>query len=147
ALPVMYRGFKLQMRKLDLAAVWPVPLMHPKARGPAKSRIKVEALIPQGSGTGDLRGRAPEEYRRKRHGAAAPGSVRPSCRRRPRRHRCRYRLGFAETGSAVQAAARSCLLVMATFVTHRVWMGPVRRSDRQMSTWWSARAQVPLQSL
>src|SRR5262249_4211625 len=55
----------LQMRKLDLAAVWPVPLMHPKARGPAKSRIKVEALIPQGSGTGDLRGRAPEEYCRK----------------------------------------------------------------------------------
>jgi hypothetical protein len=39
--------------------------MHPEARDPAKSWIEVETLIPQGSGTGDLRGRAPEKYRRK----------------------------------------------------------------------------------
>src|SRR5262249_47289464 len=63
ALPVMDRGFKLQMRKLDLATIWPMPLMNPEARDPAKSRIKVEALIPQGSGNGDLGGCAPEEYR------------------------------------------------------------------------------------
>ena len=64
-LPVVDGGVKLQMRKLDLTTVCPVPLMLPEARDPAKSRIKVEALIPQGSGTGDLRGRAPEKYCRK----------------------------------------------------------------------------------
>ena len=64
-LPVKYGGFKLQMREFDFATVWPLLLVHPEAQDPAKSRIKVEALIPQGSRTGDLRGRAPDEDRRK----------------------------------------------------------------------------------
>src|SRR5215467_10331185 len=69
-LPVMHGGFELQMRKLDLAAIWPAPLMHSVMRSATSPRIKTEALIPQCSRVGDLRCRAPEEYRREVRNAA-----------------------------------------------------------------------------
>src|SRR5208282_5171558 len=46
ALPVMNGGFELQMRKLDLAAIWPAPLVHPEVRDTPEPRIEVQALIP-----------------------------------------------------------------------------------------------------
>jgi hypothetical protein len=63
ALPVVDRGVKLQVRKLDLAAAWPAPLAPSEMRGAAKPRIEVQALVPQRPGIGDLRRRAPEEDR------------------------------------------------------------------------------------
>src|SRR5215467_7046693 len=60
-LPVINRGFELQMGKLDLAAVPPAPLTQPHLRGAAKSRIKIQALIPERSGVGDLRHCGSEE--------------------------------------------------------------------------------------
>ena len=64
ALPVVDRGFKLQMRKLDLAGARPAPLVHADVRSTTDQRIDVLALIPQAAGSGDLGRRAPEEYRR-----------------------------------------------------------------------------------
>ena len=40
ALPVMNRGLKLQMRKLDFAAIWPAPLMHADMWGTTELRIE-----------------------------------------------------------------------------------------------------------
>src|ERR1700730_16163883 len=41
ALPVVDGGFKLQVRKLDLAGAWPAPLAHTEVRGPADPWIEV----------------------------------------------------------------------------------------------------------
>src|SRR5467141_820357 len=41
ALPVVNGGFKLQVRKLDLAGARPAPLAHTEVRGPADPRIEV----------------------------------------------------------------------------------------------------------
>ena len=40
ALPVMNRGLKLQMRKLDFAAIWPAPLMRADMWGTTELRIE-----------------------------------------------------------------------------------------------------------
>src|SRR5215831_8183322 len=61
ALPVIDRGFELQVGELDLAAAPPAPLAHPQVPGAAKPRVKLQALIPERSGVGDLRHRAPEK--------------------------------------------------------------------------------------
>ena len=53
-LPVIHRGFELQMGKLDLAAAWPAPFVHPQMRCAAKPGVKLQALIPERSGIGDL---------------------------------------------------------------------------------------------
>src|SRR6516165_465048 len=50
------------MRELDLAAARPAPFVGAVERGAAEPRIKVQALVPQPAGVGDLRGGAPEEY-------------------------------------------------------------------------------------
>jgi hypothetical protein len=60
-LPVINCGFELQMGKLDLAAARPAPFTQPQMRGAAKPRVKIQALIPERSGIGDLGHRAPEE--------------------------------------------------------------------------------------
>src|SRR5258708_40244355 len=41
ALPVVDGGFKLQVRKLDLAGARPAPLAHTEVRGPADPWIEV----------------------------------------------------------------------------------------------------------
>jgi hypothetical protein len=46
SLPVVDRGFKLQVRKLDLAGTRPAPLTHYEVRGATEPRIEVLALIP-----------------------------------------------------------------------------------------------------
>ena len=46
ALPVMNRGFKLEVRKLDFAAIWPAPLMHADMRGTPELRIEGQGLVP-----------------------------------------------------------------------------------------------------
>jgi hypothetical protein len=46
ALPVVDGGFKLQVRKLDLAGAWPAPLARSEMRDAADPRIEVLALIP-----------------------------------------------------------------------------------------------------
>jgi hypothetical protein len=63
ALPVVNGGVELQMRKLDLASARPAPLACTEMRDPAEPRIKILALIPQSTGIGDLRRRAPEKDR------------------------------------------------------------------------------------
>src|SRR6516162_7397901 len=60
-LPVINRGFELQMGKLDLAAPRPAPLAQPHMRGAAKPRVNTQALVPERSGVGNLWHRAPEE--------------------------------------------------------------------------------------
>jgi len=60
-LPVINCGFELQMGKLDLAAARPTPLAQPHMRGAAKPRVNTQALVPERSGVGNLRHRAPEE--------------------------------------------------------------------------------------
>jgi hypothetical protein len=62
ALPLVDRGVELQMRELDLAAVFPAPFVGAVERVTAEPRIKVQALVPQPAGVGDLRGGAPKEY-------------------------------------------------------------------------------------
>ena len=70
ALPVVDRGVELEMRKLDLSAAWPAPFVVAMVRGTAEPGIEVRAFIPEPAGIGDLRCRAPEEYRGKaRHPA------------------------------------------------------------------------------
>src|SRR6516164_4865777 len=49
------------MGKLDLAAAPPTPLAQPHMRGAAKPRVNTQALVPERSGVGNLRHRAPEE--------------------------------------------------------------------------------------
>jgi len=49
-LPVVNRGFELQVRELDLAAARPAPLAHSHMRGAAELRIEIQALIPERSG-------------------------------------------------------------------------------------------------
>jgi hypothetical protein len=61
ALPVVNRGFELQVGELDLATARPAPLAHPQMRGAAEPGIEIEALIPQSSGIGDLGHGAAEE--------------------------------------------------------------------------------------
>ena len=61
-LPVVNRGFELQVRELDLAAARPTPLAHPQMRGAAEPGVEIQALIPQRSGIGDLGHGAPEEH-------------------------------------------------------------------------------------
>jgi hypothetical protein len=46
ALPVMDRGFKLQMRELDFAAIWPAPLMHADMWGTTELGTEGHALVP-----------------------------------------------------------------------------------------------------
>src|ERR1700674_3937686 len=65
ALPVIDRGGKLKMRKLDLAPAWPAPFLRSQVRGATEPRIEVLALVPQSAGIGDLGCGAPEEYRGK----------------------------------------------------------------------------------
>src|SRR5215469_5251009 len=50
------------MRELDLAAALPAPFVGAVERGAAEPQIKVQALVPQPAGVGDLGGGAPEEY-------------------------------------------------------------------------------------
>jgi hypothetical protein len=45
-LPVVNRGFELQVRELDLAAARPAPLAHSHMRGAAELRIEIQALVP-----------------------------------------------------------------------------------------------------
>ena len=61
-LPVVNRGFELQVRELDFAAARPAPLAHPKMRSAAEPGIEIQALIPERSGIGDLRHGAAEEH-------------------------------------------------------------------------------------
>src|SRR5205814_1057832 len=65
ALPVVHRGGKLQMRKLDLATARPAPFLRSEVRDATEPRIEVLALVPQPSGIGDLGCGAAEEYRGK----------------------------------------------------------------------------------
>ena len=62
ALPLIDRRVVLEMRKLDLASAWQAPFLGTPVRGTTEPRIKVQALVPQPAGVGDLRGGAPEEY-------------------------------------------------------------------------------------
>src|SRR5438128_9594853 len=59
-LPVVNSGFELQVRELDLAKR-PAPLPHSEMRGAAEPGVKIQALIPERSGIGDLGHGAPEE--------------------------------------------------------------------------------------
>jgi hypothetical protein len=45
-LPIVDRGFKLQMRELDLAGALPAPFARAEVRGPADLGIEIEALVP-----------------------------------------------------------------------------------------------------
>jgi hypothetical protein len=46
ALPIVNSGFKLQVRKFDLAIAWPAPLAHADLRGTTEQRVEVSAFIP-----------------------------------------------------------------------------------------------------
>jgi hypothetical protein len=61
ALLIVNGGVKLQMSELDLAAAWPAPLAHADVRGTTELWIEIPALIPKGTGIGDLGHGAPEE--------------------------------------------------------------------------------------
>ena len=65
ALPVVNCGFKLQMRKLDLAAARPAPLAHSGVWSATEPRIELQTFIPSPPGIRDLRHRAAKVYRGK----------------------------------------------------------------------------------
>jgi len=46
ALPIVNSGFKLQVRKFDLAAARPPPFAHADLRRAAEARIEVSAFVP-----------------------------------------------------------------------------------------------------
>jgi hypothetical protein len=45
-LPIVDRGFELQMRELDLAGARPAPFARAEVRGAADLGIEVEAFVP-----------------------------------------------------------------------------------------------------
>ena len=59
------RAIQLEMGKFDFAASWPAPFAGAVVRDATKSRIEVQALVPQSAGIGDLGRRAAEEHRSK----------------------------------------------------------------------------------